>query len=30
MVLSSFVFDPQEKDLLNKNKKIINYVISML
>ena len=30
LVLSLFVFDPQEKDLLDKNKKIINYIISML
>jgi len=30
MALSLFVFDPQEKDLLNKNKTIINYLISML
>ncbi len=30
LILSLFVFDSQEKDLLNKNKKIINYLISML
>ncbi|PMP97865.1 MAG: hypothetical protein C0169_01800 [Thermodesulfobacterium geofontis] len=30
LILSSFAFNPQEKDLLSKNKKIINYIISML
>lgn len=30
LILSSFAFNPQETDLSNKNKRIINYIISML